>query len=92
MLNMQPEIVQELVKKYIEQVKKLEDCNQRFKRADADFSSWTGPTRQELQERMKNDTPAFNELINVVLSYGTTAQASANRAIEVEKQLTSMLG
>ena len=91
-MNMQPEVVQEIVNSYIEEVKKLEDCSDRFSKADQDFSSWTGPTRQRLQENIQKEMPAFNELIEVVLSYGNTAQETADRTIEVENDLKKMLG
>lgn len=92
MMNMQPEEVQELVKQYVQEVRNLQECSDRFSKADESFSSWTGPTRQKLQERIKNEMPAFNDLIATVESYGNTAQDTAVRAIDVENELTRMLG
>ena len=91
-MNIRPEEVNEIVKEYVGEVKNLQDCSERFAKADQSFSSWSGPTRQKLQEQMKNELPAFEELISVVESYGNTAQDTANRVIEVENELTRMLG
>lgn len=90
-MNITPEIVQEIVKRYVEEVKKLQECSDRFSKADQSFSSWTGPTRRRLQEKMKNELPAFDNLIEVTLSYGNTARATADRTIELENELTRML-
>ena len=91
-MNMQPEEVQEYVKQYVAELKELQKCSESFSKADQSFSSWTGPTRQKLQERIKNEMPAFNDLIATVESYGNTAQDTAARTIEVENELTRMLG
>ena len=91
-MNIQPEVVQELIEKYVEEVKKVQECSERFATVDKTFSSWTGPTRQKLQENIKNETPAFEELIETVNSYGTTAKQTADNTIELENELTRMLG
>lgn len=91
-MNMNPEVVQEIVEKYVKEVENLKECSEKFANADRSFSSWTGPTREKLQNNIKNEMPAFDELIETVRSYGNTAQDSAERTINVENDLTKMLG
>ena len=91
MLNMTPEAVQDIVREYSDDIKKLEDCCNRFAQADEAIQIYRGPAAAAIRNNMKSKVPAFDELIRVTASYGTTSQAAANRAIEVENQLTSMI-
>ena len=91
-MNMNPEIINDNVRKYVDEVKKLQDCKERFDKVNDTLSSWHGVTKQKLNERMEAEKPAFEELIKVVESYANTAQSTADNVIAVEDKLTRMLG
>ncbi len=91
-MNMTPEAVQEIVKEYANEVKQLQNCCERFVKADEEIQIWRGPSAEGIRNEMRSKVPAFDELLNVVTSYATTSQAAANRLVEVENQLTRMIG
>ena len=90
-MNMQPEVIQDYCNQYVDLAGKFIDCCDRFDSADRKFSSWSGSTRRAIQERIKGERPAFQGLIEIVLSYPKTAKQAAEQTKNLESQLTRLL-
>ena len=90
-MNQNPERIQELMDRYEKLIEEVKDQTTRFLDADSHFKSWSGPTREALQNNFKEATPAFDRMIETVTSYKTTASASASRTMDLERNLTNKL-
>ena len=85
--RMVPEAVQEIVKRYADEVRQLQDCCEWFAKADSEIQIWRGPAAETLRENIKSKIPAFNELLEVVNSYGEVSREAANAQIEADNAL-----
>jgi hypothetical protein len=90
-MNMQTEPMREKCNEYVGYVRGIQELTTRFNNVDRSFSSWSGPTRREIQARLKSEEPAFQTLIDVTLSYPETATQAANQADDLETRLTRLL-
>ncbi len=92
MINMKTEEIDEFVKSYAKEVEKLHNCADRFAQSNKKLEGWNSPAKRKLEGRMNASIPAFDELIDVVLSYATVANNANREIMAAESEILKSLG
>ena len=90
-MNQQPDKVIDCMDRYLVHMDNIRELRDRYVNIDKHFSSWSGPTREAIQQNVKDSEPAFDNMIETVDSFRTAARGSAVRLEDLERDLTNKL-
>ena len=84
-------LVNENVRKFNEEIKKLSECAKRFANTNSELSDWRGGAKDVFEEKIAKSTPHFEELVEVVNSYSVVAQNAEVSYRETDSQLIKQM-
>lgn len=86
-MNISPVQVDEFVKNYVGEIKKLQELAERFLNSKQKLVGWTGAAKEMFEQKIEQTTPAFDELIEVVSSYARVANNASTLATATENEI-----
>lgn len=87
-INIVPGMVSEEVKKLSREIEKFEELSDQYMKTNQKLEKWNSPNKVELERRIEESKPAFNEAIDVITSYKNVAGQSVALVNEAERQIS----